>query len=142
MEDHFSNKPSPKSSDPETFVKSKHSKKKKSELSDEQFHFSDNLASSSDTDNSSAEDQVHDRVKSKEPVDTCIDKLVEFQETEIPSTNEMTIAEVLYRLETSHDIPSAKLKNFSGDPWTYVEFIESFRIQSHQKFNLTDDQRM
>lgn len=72
----------------------------------------------------------------------ALTKLVEFQETEIPSTNEMTIAEVLYRLETSHDIPSAKLKNFSGDPLTYVEFIESFRIQSHQKFNLTDDQRM
>jgi len=75
--------------------------------------------------------------------DAWIDNLVEFEETRSPSAvREMSIADALYKLEASKDIPIIKLVAFNGSPLHYVEFIEQFKIHIHDKPHLTDDTRM
>ena len=44
----------------------------------------------------------------------------------------MSIADALYKLEASKDIP------FNGSPLQYVEFVEQFRIHIHDKLHLKD----
>lgn len=76
-------------------------------------------------------------------IDGWIDDLVEFQETVLPDrSRDLTIADALYRIEAARDITSLKLKVFSGNPVTYIDFIDSFRIHIHQKPHLSDDVRM
>ena len=53
----------------------------------------------------------------------------------------MSIADALYKLEASKDIPTIKLVPFSGSPLQYVKFVE-FRIHIHDKPHLKDDTRM
>ena len=75
--------------------------------------------------------------------DSWIDKLIEFKETEIiRATQDMSMADVLYRLEASKDIPHIELIKFDGNPLKYVEFIETFKIHVHEKHYLSDDMRM
>ena len=77
------------------------------------------------------------------PVDAWISDLVEFEETRLPSAvREMSIADALYKLEASKDIPNIKLVPFNGSPLQYVEFVEQFRIHIHDKPHLKDDTRM
>ena len=72
-----------------------------------------------------------------------IDDLIEFQETVLPnSISEMSIAQALYKLEASKDIPSIELIEYDGDPLTYVEFFERFRLHIHDKPHLNDNVRM
>jgi len=75
--------------------------------------------------------------------DSWIDNLTEFEETVLPTkTSEMSIAEALYKLEACKDIPSIKLIKYDGNPLTYVEFIERFKLHIHDKAHLTDDVRI
>ncbi|XP_064638288.1 uncharacterized protein LOC135494306 [Lineus longissimus] len=47
--------------------------------------------------------------------DSWIDELVEFRETVLPSSSvDLTVAAALYRIEAGRDIPTLKLKSFSG----------------------------
>ena len=69
--------------------------------------------------------------------------MVEFEETRLSSAvREMSIADALYKLEASKDIPAIKLVPFNGSPLQYVEFVEQFRIHIHDKPHLKDDTRM
>ena len=54
----------------------------------------------------------------------------------------MSIAEALYKLEASKDIPTIKLMKYDGSPLTYVEFIDRFKLLIHDKPHLSDDVRM
>jgi hypothetical protein len=54
----------------------------------------------------------------------------------------MSIAEALYKLEASKDIPTVKLIKYDGNSLTYVEFIERFKLHIHDKPHLSDDMRM
>ena len=75
--------------------------------------------------------------------DAWIDDLIEFKPTQlVNSVQDLTIADVLYRLEASKDIPSVELIKFDGNALKYVEFIETFKIHVHDKQHLTDDMRM
>ena len=75
--------------------------------------------------------------------DSWIDDLIEFQETVLPnSISEMSIAQALYKLEASKDIPSIELIEYDGDPLTYVEFFERFRLHIHDKPHLNGNVRM
>jgi hypothetical protein len=83
-------------------------------------------------------------LSSPQSFDTWIDNLVEFKETilvEFKET-EMSIAEALYKLEASKDIPTVKLIKYDGKSLTYVEFIERFKLHIHDKPHLSDDMRM
>ena len=48
----------------------------------------------------------------------------------------MYIAEALYKLETSKDIPTVKLMKYDGSPLTYVEFIDRCKLLIHDKPHL------
>ena len=78
------------------------------------------------------------------PFDAWIDDLVEFQETVLPAavTTNLTIAEVLLKLEANKDIPSITIPDFDGDPLSYTDFVDHFKIHIHDKTHLTDDARM
>ena len=78
------------------------------------------------------------------PFDAWIDNLVEFQETVLPAavTTNLTIAEALLKLEASKDIPSITIPDFDGDPLSYTDFVDHFKIHIHDKTHLTDDVRM
>ena len=70
-------------------------------------------------------------------------ELEEFQETCLPlAVREMSVADALYKLEASKDIPFLKLTAFNGNPLRYVEFIEQSKIHIHDKCHLTDDSCM
>ena len=56
--------------------------------------------------------------------------------------SQMSIAEALYKLEASKYIPNIKLMKYDGNPLTYVEFIQSFKLLIHDKPHLSDDVRM
>ena len=58
------------------------------------------------------------------------------------AVREMSVADALYKLEASKDIPILKLTAFNGNPLHYVEFIEQFKIRIHDERHLTDDMRM
>ena len=63
--------------------------------------------------------------------DSWIDDLSEFTETTVSvNDSEMSIAEALYKLEASKDIPTIKLMKYDGSPLTYVEFIDRFGLGS------------
>lgn len=53
----------------------------------------------------------------------------------------ISVAEALYKLEASKDIPTIKLVKFNGNPLSYGEFIDRFKIHIHDKPHLTDDMR-
>lgn len=55
---------------------------------------------------------------------------------------EISVAEALYKLEASKNIPILKLTAFNGNPLRNVEFIEQIKIHIHDKRHLTDDMRM
>ena len=75
--------------------------------------------------------------------DSWIDNLSEFTETIVSANDsEMSIAEALYKLEASKDIPTIKLMKYDGSPLTYVEFIDRFKLLIHDKPHLSDDVRM
>ena len=78
------------------------------------------------------------------PFDSWIDDLVEFQETVLPAavTTNLTIAEALLKLEANKDIPSITIPDFDGDPLSYTDFVDHFKIHIHNKTHLTDDARM
>lgn len=54
----------------------------------------------------------------------------------------MSVADALYKLEASKDIPILKLTAFNGNLLRYVQFIEQFKIHIHDKRHLTDDMRI
>ncbi|CAH3156672.1 unnamed protein product, partial [Porites lobata] len=54
----------------------------------------------------------------------------------------ISVAEALYKLEASKNIPILKLTAFNGNPLRNVEFIEQIKIHIHDKRHLTDDMRM
>ena len=54
----------------------------------------------------------------------------------------MSIAEALYKLEASKDIPNINLMTYDGEPLRYVEFMERFKLHIHDKPHLSDDVRM
>ncbi|KAK3749297.1 hypothetical protein QZH41_007559 [Actinostola sp. cb2023] len=77
------------------------------------------------------------------PFDVWIDDLVEFEETVVnKSTESISIADALFKLEASKDIPSVKLLEFDGSALSYTDFIERFKIHIHDKPHLADDMRM
>ena len=49
----------------------------------------------------------------------------------------MSIAEALYKLEASKDIPTIKLMKYDGSPLTYVEFIDRFKLLIHDEPHLS-----
>ena len=82
-------------------------------------------------------------LSSPQSFDSWIDNLIEFKETSLPTEmSQMSIAEALYKLEASKDIPNIKLMKYDGNPLTYVEFIQSFKLLIHDKPHLSDDVRM
>ena len=75
--------------------------------------------------------------------DAWIDDLKEMKETVHGQVVEnISIADALFRLQASKDIPAVELNKFNGNPLSYVDFIESFKVQIHDKRHLSDDQRM
>lgn len=77
------------------------------------------------------------------PFDSWIDDLVEFKETvDERSRQDISVADALYRIEASKDIPSVKLCTFGGSPLRYVDLIDIFKIHVHDKHNLCDDMRL
>ncbi|CAB3978283.1 THAP domain-containing 11 [Paramuricea clavata] len=60
----------------------------------------------------------------------------------LTKASEMSIAKALYKLEACKDIPSIKLIEYDGNPLTYVEFMERFKLHIHNKPHLSDDVRM
>ncbi|CAB4031847.1 Hypothetical predicted protein [Paramuricea clavata] len=77
------------------------------------------------------------------PFDAWLDDLVEFKETVLPkSSQSVSVADPLYKLEASKDIPTIKLPKFSGNALFYADFIDRFKIHIHDKPHLTDDMRM
>ena len=82
-------------------------------------------------------------LSSLQSFDSRIDNLVEFKETILPTeVSDMCIAQALYKLKTSKDIPSIKLIKYDGDPLGYIEFIERFSLLIHDKQHFSDDIRM
>ena len=82
-------------------------------------------------------------LSSPQSFDSRIDNLVEFKETILPTeVSDMCIAQELYKLKTSKDIPSIKLIKYDGDPLGYVEFIECFKLLIHDKPHFSDDIKM
>ena len=82
-------------------------------------------------------------LSSPQPFDSWIDDLIEFKETVLPNeVSNMSVAEALYKLEASKDIPNIKLMKYDGDPLNYVEFIERFKLLIHDKPHLSDDMRI
>ncbi|XP_028418117.1 uncharacterized protein LOC114544925 [Dendronephthya gigantea] len=80
---------------------------------------------------------------SSRPFDAWIDDLTEFKETVLPEVSQaVSIADALYKLEASRDIPTIKLPKFSGNALVYADFIDRFKIHIHDKPHLTDDRRM
>ena len=75
-------------------------------------------------------------------IDAWIDELTEFEETRPYSVQNLSIADALYKLEASKDIPAVTLTKFDGNPLNYVEFIEKFKLQIHDKPHLSDNIRM
>ena len=73
--------------------------------------------------------------------DFWIDNLLEFQETVLPKSDvgNVTIADALFKLEANKDIPSIQLPSFDGDPLSYTDFIDQFKIHIHDKEHLKDD---
>lgn len=74
--------------------------------------------------------------------DSWIDELSEYQMTIPRREEDISIAEALYRLEASKDMPQIKLCQFDGDPTKYVEFVESFKLHIHDKKYLNNDIKM
>jgi hypothetical protein len=69
--------------------------------------------------------------------------LVEFKETVLPkSSQNVSVADSLYKLEASRDIRTIKLPKFSGNALFYADFIGRFKIHIHDKPHLTDDMPM
>ena len=52
------------------------------------------------------------------------------------------IADALFKLEANKDIPSIQLPSFNGDPLSYTDFIDQFKIHIHDKVHLKDDVQM
>ncbi|CAB4040970.1 WDFY family member 4, partial [Paramuricea clavata] len=87
--------------------------------------------------------KINPNLSSPQSFDTWIDNLIEFEETVLPTkVSQMSIAEALYKLESSKDIPSIVLIKYDGNPLTYVEFIERFKLHIHDRPHLSDDLRM
>ena len=77
------------------------------------------------------------------PFDAWIDNLVEFKETILnESPQSLSVADALYKLEASRDIPTIQLLKFNGSPLSYADFVDQFKIHIHDKSHLTDDMRM
>ncbi len=82
-------------------------------------------------------------LSSPQPFDSRIDDLIEFKETVLPTeVLSMSVAEALYKLEVSKDIPSIKLMKYDSNLLNYVEFIERFKMLIHDKPDLSDDMRI
>jgi hypothetical protein len=58
------------------------------------------------------------------------------------SSQSVSVADALYKLEASKDIPTIKLPKFCGNALFYANFIDRFKIHIHDKPYLTDDMRM
>ena len=54
----------------------------------------------------------------------------------------MSIEEALFKLEANKDIPPIQSIKYDGNPLTYVEFIERFKLLIHDKPHLSNDVRM
>ena len=78
------------------------------------------------------------------PFNAWIGDLVELQETILPAviTTNLTIVEALLKLEANKDILSITILDFDGDPLSYTDFVDPFKIHIHDKTHLTDDARM
>lgn len=78
------------------------------------------------------------------PFDVWIDDLVEFQETVLPAAvaTNLTIGEALLKSEANKDISSITIPDVNGDPLSYTDFLDHFKIHIHDKSHLTDDARM
>ena len=82
-------------------------------------------------------------LSSPQAFDTWISDLVEFKETALSENmSQISNAEALYKLEANKDIPTIQLVKYDGNPLTYVEFIERFKLLIHDKPHLSDDVRM
>ena len=84
------------------------------------------------------------KVDHARPFDFWIDDLLEFQETVLPKSDvgNVTIANALFKLEANKGIPSIQLPSFDGDPLSYTDFIDQFKIHIHDKVHLKDVTRM
>ena len=73
--------------------------------------------------------------------DALIDDLIEFQKTLLPKSDigNVTIADVLFKLEANKDIPLIQLPSFDGDAFSYTDFIDQFKTHIHNKAHLKDD---
>ena len=54
----------------------------------------------------------------------------------------MSVAQALYKLEASKDIPSIEPLEYNGDLLTYVEFMERLKLHIHDRPRLSDNVRM
>ena len=70
--------------------------------------------------------------------DFWIDDLLEFQETVLSKSGagNVTIADAFFKLEATKDISSIQLPFFDGDPLSYTNFIDQFKIHIHDKVHL------
>ena len=82
-------------------------------------------------------------VSKKKPIDSFIDKLVEYQETFIPSeVNFLSGQKVLQWEFESLNLPPIELKRFNGDPEQWPEFTDNFYSRVHRMASLGDNLRM
>ena len=69
----------------------------------------------------------HKDALKKEPIDSFIEKLVEYQKTTLPSDNmHLSAQEVLQREFESRNLPTMELRRFNGNPAHWPQFIENF----------------
>ena len=78
--------------------------------------------------------------------DALIDELKEFKETKIATPevdgSQLLIVEALLKLEARRDMPNTMLTKFSGNPLEYVDYLDRFKTNIHNKAHPNDNTRM
>ena len=79
-----------------------------------------------------------------EPVDLFIDRLVEGQETILESTSneKITVLSAVHQQLEARNLPPIELLTFDGNPGSWSEFIENFKIMIHCKSTFNDTIRL
>ena len=85
-------------------------------------------------------------LKSSEPIDKWIDKLVLGQETSIAMPEALStsdhLAQAIVRVESERDLPKIALPIFDGSALLWPKFVEQFYVKIHCRPCITDTRRM
>ena len=94
--------------------------------------------------NNANDGDIFHPIKSKiEPFDAFIDDLIEGQETNLRKTTSFVVLQFSLKQEyETRTLPPIELRQFSGNPVDWPEFIENFRSRVHFKTTFDDNLRM